>query len=512
MKARGRRIEARIRAGMTCLIALACGAASAAPGGTSGGDPTRAVLAVLAAALVVTLGVVGGSLRRERAARLEAESLLQRERAAMRAATERRARHFSAMGREGCEELGALDAAIDLLGGLRLEPATRMHLAAIRRAAAALGAQLSHALDYEAIEQGRVHPRPQRTDVVALMREVASQSSSEAADRRVAFALFVPQHPFPSMRIDPLRVRQIADAMIREAILRLGQGEVRVELRYRRITAGGIDAWLTVTVHDDGPTPEAGMLGRLQAAIDDMLHVTADASLSGDPAAGVGLWRAGRLARALGGALQLSAGPSARGLSHELRLPVRLDDGESRGALLEDLNAGFVRPQLPAGGPTRGRLLLVEDDRVVQFTLEHQLVRLGYDVCTADDAEDALDLWMASPTPFVVTDLGLPGRDGVTLIAAIREAERVRGLPRSRVVVLTGEVTQVARSYEAGADEVLAKPATGERLEQVLSQATTAASTSGVRPAAVATPLRRAALAPSPSPSPSVSPTRPVGN
>jgi hypothetical protein len=46
------------------------------------------------------------------------------------------------------------------------------------------------------------------------------------------------------MRIDPLRVRQIADAMIREAILRLGQGEVRVELRYRRITAGGIDAWL----------------------------------------------------------------------------------------------------------------------------------------------------------------------------------------------------------------------------------------------------------------------------
>jgi hypothetical protein len=185
-------VERAIRAGMACLGTLACGAARAAPGAVAGGDPTSAVLAVPAATLAVALGVVGWSLRRERAARREAESLLQRERVALRAATERRARHFSAMAREGCDELGALDASIDLLGGLRLEPATRMHLAAIRRAAAALGAQRSHALDYEAIEQGRVHPRPQRADVVALMREVASQSSSEAADRRVAFALFVP--------------------------------------------------------------------------------------------------------------------------------------------------------------------------------------------------------------------------------------------------------------------------------------------------------------------------------
>jgi CheY-like chemotaxis protein len=246
----------------------------------------------------------------------------------------------------------------------------------------------------------------------------------------------------------------------------------------------------------------------MQAAIDDTLDVATGEGRPSDPAAGVGLWRAGRLARALGGALQLSAGPSARGLTRELRLPVRLDDGEARGALLEDLSAGFVRPQLSAGGPTRGRLLRVEDDRVAQVTLEHQLVRPGYDVCTADDAEDALDLWMTSPTPVVVADLGLPGRDGVTLIAAIREAERVRGLSRSRVVVLTGEVPQVARSYEAGADEVLAKPATGERLEQVLSQATTAASTAGLRPEAVATPLRSGASTPRPSPSP----TRPGGN
>jgi len=490
--AAGRRVEGALRGAAGCLVALACSVAHAVPEGAAvsrvTGDATVSALAVLCAILAILAGVLGWLLRRDRGARLEAERTLERERAAQRASAERRARHFSAMGREGEQGLGALESAIALVDGPRLEPATRLHVAALRRAAGALGAQLSYALDYEAIEQGRVHPRPQRTDVVTLMRDVASQSSAEAADRRVAFALFVPQHPFPAVRVDPHRVRQIADAMIRDAVLRLEHGEVRVEVRYRRITAGGIDGWLTVSVHDDGPALDEREIARLQAAIDDTIDPAAETGTASIPTVGVGLWRAGRLARALGGALQLSvapsargvtqapaASPSARGLTRELRLPVRVDaDGPTRGALLEDLNAGFVRPALPAGGPTRGRLLLVEDDRVVQFTLEHQLGRLGYDVCSTDDAEEALDVWLASPTPFVVTDLGLPGRDGVSLIAAIREAERARGLSPARVVVLTGEVSHVARSYEAGADEVLAKPVTGERLEQALAQVTLA--------------------------------------
>jgi SAM-dependent MidA family methyltransferase len=168
---------------------------------------------------------------------------------------------------------------------------------------------------------------------------------------------------------------------------------------------------------------------------------------------------------------------------------------------------------LAADGLTRVWVERELDASEAQRVAEH----LGAPLAEGQLAEACFtfDAWLHEVTTRITSGLVAVidyGRDGVTLIAAIREAEYVRGLPRSRVVVLTGEVTQVARSYEAGADEVLAKPATGERLEQVLSQATTAASTSGVRPAAVATPLRRAALAPSPSPSPSVSPTRPVGN
>jgi CheY-like chemotaxis protein len=77
-------------------------------------------------------------------------------------------------------------------------------------------------------------------------------------------------------------------------------------------------------------------------------------------------------------------------------------------------------------------LLLLEDDRVEQFTLEQQLSRLGYDVVCADDAE------------------------------------RARGWPPSWIVVPTGEPAHEGRSRQAGADRVLRKPATGDEMSRAL--------------------------------------------
>jgi two-component system, NarL family, sensor histidine kinase EvgS len=453
-----------------CASVFAAGSVHAAD--ASNRAVSAPVMLGLAGGLVVlVLAVAAWLISRERSARAAAESVLEAERAERRAALSRRARHFGAMASEAREGFDAMNATIDLLDSVRTDPTTRLHLAALRRAASTLGAQLEHALDYEGIDSGRIRPRPQVADAVGLMREVASHWSVVAADRRLAFALFVPQHPFPVVRVDPQRLRQIADALIGDAFGRIEHGEVRLELRYRRAEAGGSEGLLSLTVHDDGPDCDPSALARMQAAFEGDLPLVDEA----DPLRGperpidVGLWRAGRLAKALGGALSLQAGPT-RGAQRVLRLPVGFDEAAvSRGALLEDLNAGFGRPVLPAGGPTRGRVLLVEDDRVVQFTLEQQLSRIGYDVVCADDADEALQVWRRDPTPRVLTDLGLPGTDGVALIRALREAERARGVGPVRIVVLTGEPHHGERARLAGADVILVKPASVARLEAALS-------------------------------------------
>jgi CheY-like chemotaxis protein len=346
-------------------------------------------------------------LRVERAAGLAAERTPAESRVARAAAEARRARHCAALGREASASLEALNGAMRLLDAARLEPGVRLHLAALRRAASGLAAQLAHAIDYDAIERGEVRVRPQRTEVLALVREVASQSAAEAADRRVAFALFAPQHPIPGMVVDPSRLRQVADALVCDAIERTRDREVRVELCWECEAAGSGQGWLTLNVTDDGPDPAPRAAARTQAALDGDVPV---------PARDVG-----------------------------------------------DIDAEAV-----VGVATRGALLLVEDDRVVQFTLAQQLSRLGYDVVCADDAEEAIETWLRAPTRYVMTDLGLPGRDGVALIAAIRDAERARGWPPSWIVVLTGEPAHEGRSRQAGADRVLLKPATGDEMARAL--------------------------------------------
>ncbi len=449
----------------------------------------EAGVGAIALGALVAVGAVAGAcawrLRVERTARLAAERALAEARNARAAAEARRARHCAAMGREASASLEALNGAMRLLDAARPDPGVRLHLAALRRAASGLASQLAHAIDYDAIERGEVRVRPQRTDVLALVREVASASSGLAADRRVAFALFAPQDPILGMVVDPSRLRQVADALVRDAIARTEGGEVRVELRWEREAAGSAQGWLALQVTDDGPDPAPGVAARLQAALDgDVPEPARDVGgIDADAVVDVAMWRAARIAKALGGSLRVGAAPGA-GVRRELRLPVRLDAGAAaRGAVLEDLTAGFARPTLAAGGATRGPLLLVEDDRVVQFTLEQQLSRLGYDVVCADDAEEAIETWLRAPTCRVLTDLGLPGRDGVALIASIRDAERARGWPSSWIVVLTGEPAHEARSRQAGADRVLVKPATAEDLARAL-EAGDARARAGTRAAA----------------------------
>jgi two-component system, NarL family, sensor histidine kinase EvgS len=439
-------------------------------------QPTSTVagLAIVAALLSALLLVVGlwtvRRLSREAEARRAVLSALQTERESWTASSVRRARHFDAMARETRGGLSALSAAIDLLERSGPEPSGRLYLAMLRQSASVLSERLEHVLDYERLDQRRATLRPVRCDVVALIRELAAPQVAVAVDKRLAFALFVPQHPFPWVGVDPLRLRQLVGQLVRNALAHTSQGEVRIELRYRRAVAGGEDGWVSVTVHDTGPGMGPEACERLLAGLEQ------DTRSGGE--IGVGLWIVSRLTRLLGASLSVRSEPG-RGSAFCVHLPVRFFECDaSRGGLLEDLNAGYGRPETPPGGAHRGRLLLVDDDRVVRFTIEHRLRELGFEVDCAGDAEEAIAMWLRSPTERVLTDLGLPGLDGVALVAAIRDAEKVRRLRPARIVVLTGEPGHGDRARKAGADVVLVKPMSGDDVARALDPAPAPAAAS----------------------------------
>lgn len=103
----------------------------------------------------------------------------------------------------------------------------------------------------------------------------------------------------------------------------------------------------------------------------------------------------------------------------------------------------------------KSRLLIVEDEPAIRTGLADVFVYHGYDVSTANDGNAGLTLAQNGQFDLVLLDVMLPGRDGYSVLAAIRE--RDRELP---VVLLTAKSTDddVIQGLSLGADDYVAKP------------------------------------------------------
>jgi two-component system KDP operon response regulator KdpE len=101
-----------------------------------------------------------------------------------------------------------------------------------------------------------------------------------------------------------------------------------------------------------------------------------------------------------------------------------------------------------------GRILVIDDEPQITRVLRAALTAQGYDVRTANDPEEALEVFKEWPPDLVVTDLMMPGLSGVDVTRAIRTHSAtpvlilsVRDHERSKVEAL-----------DAGADDYVTKP------------------------------------------------------
>lgn len=104
---------------------------------------------------------------------------------------------------------------------------------------------------------------------------------------------------------------------------------------------------------------------------------------------------------------------------------------------------------------------MVDDDWFVRQVYADGLAREGFDVVCAADGPEALDLMGSAAFDVVVTDILMPGMDGLELLDRIK-----RGWPGTEVVMLTGveSVDMAVRSMRAGAWHYLVKPVSAEAL------------------------------------------------
>lgn len=107
---------------------------------------------------------------------------------------------------------------------------------------------------------------------------------------------------------------------------------------------------------------------------------------------------------------------------------------------------------------TPTKVLAVEDDAVARRVLSQALTRLGYDVVTAQDGEDAWAKLQDEPIRVVVSDWMMPNVDGLELCRRIRE--RARQDYVYFILLTSVDATEVNQreAAEAGVDDFLTKP------------------------------------------------------
>ncbi|HJQ21436.1 MAG TPA: response regulator [Gemmatimonadaceae bacterium] len=109
------------------------------------------------------------------------------------------------------------------------------------------------------------------------------------------------------------------------------------------------------------------------------------------------------------------------------------------------------------------RTLVVDDDPTIVLLLEHVLEGVGRSYETAADGEEGWAAWERSRHELVVLDIEMPKMDGLEVCRRIRAADVDR---KTFVLVLTGRdrPTDLEAALDAGADDYVTKPVTGQRL------------------------------------------------
>jgi len=360
--------------------------------------------------------------------------------------------------------LGPLDGLLTA-SAPALPAAVREPVALAHRSARRLHELVNRILDLTKLQAGRLELRPVPTAVAPLLRRVVTQFESLAAERRVALVAPVALPEGLRLLLDGGKVEQILTNLLINALNHTPAGGA--------VTVGAAlpdaSGHYVLTVRDTGP----GIAPAEQGRVFERFYQSPQRQAQGGTGLGLALSR--ELATLLGGTLTLVSEPG-QGAAFTLRFPAvelgveweelgveeadELEAGGEEAEMEAALDDALVFPTLNSSRLTPGarpRVLVVEDQADLRDYLR-QLLAPAYEVLTATDGQDALDvLAREAPVDLITTDAMMPRLSGTELLARLKADPARAGLP---VLMLTARADEAHRlaTLTVGVDDYLTKP------------------------------------------------------
>jgi signal transduction histidine kinase/CheY-like chemotaxis protein len=382
------------------------------------------------------------------------------------AANHAKSRFLAAMSHEIRTPMNGVIAMLELLHDSGLDAEQNSMLEVVRDSASSLLTIIDDILDFSKIEAGRLDLERIDLPLRSIVESVVEALAPQARRKNLELTGFVDPALPPTIKGDPVRLRQILFNLIGNAIKFTERGEVAVSAVP---SAGGR---LRVAVRDTG----IGMDAAAQARLFKPFSQADTSTTRRFGGTGLGLSICARLVELMGGKIGVESAPGA---GAEFAFEIDLEPGAS----------GAPPPMVPGK-----RVLVIAQASTGRDVLARYLEAAGAEVAVCARAHESLDLMEQAAEAgrrfdAAVVAFALPDIDGTVL------GETIRGTPSlfETRLVLTAE-SDVAglrkRALERGFDAYLLKPVrrdslirsvTGEWGEAVRRPATAARPANNVR-------------------------------
>lgn len=306
-----------------------------------------------------------------------------------------------------------------------LSPMARKRLDSLIEALRQMRRQSEDLLDLERFTLGVARIDPVVLDICAWLRRFEDGFASMARARGLSFQIVLAQRQLVA-RFDPIRLEAALFNLVANAF-KFTPPDGHVEVHLRRSGDHG----LCIAVLDDGEGIPASALPKIFERYEQVDRGPGTYTAG----VGIGLALVREIAEIHGGRVQVQ---STLGLGSLFE--ILLDDAlvETVPLPIETIPAARTGALLPMHRPkpTGVLALVVEDQQLLRHVLREVLERIAR-VAAARDGHEALRLVQELRPDVVITDLSMPGMDGLELLAALRSEPSTHDIP---VVILSGDI------------------------------------------------------------------------
>ena len=351
-----------------------------------------------------------------------------------------------------------------------LTPTQRRYAQNVQTSGMALLHIIDDILDFSKIEAGRLELEDIAFDVHTTVSEVIELLAGRAGAKGVTLACHIDDDVPHAVRGDPGRLRQVLINLVGNAVKFTERGEVRVTASLAALESAPGGCVLRFAVRDTG----IGIAPEAQARLFKAFSQADGSTSRRFGGTGLGLAISKQLVELMGGRIDIVSEP---GRGSTFSFTARLLPVAGTAPATISTKAAYQEGAALPPGVSRGRVLLVEDNRVNQELAKAMLDHLGFEVDTAADGKAGLAAASTRHYDAVLMDCQMPEMDGFQAAAAIRlreagESASASASRRVPILALTANAMQDDRErcLAVGMDDYLAKPFTKDQLGEMLGR------------------------------------------